>query len=114
MNPNFFTSKKLPKFVCSTCDYNCCKKGDWNRHILTDKHNSLNNPKLMSSNHIKTYKCSCGKEYKHMSTLCAHKKKCLKTEEDIIIDGINIKDKDGQTALHRGFYEIKLKSLNCQ
>jgi len=95
MNPNFFTSEKHPKFVCSTCDFKCCKKGDWNRHILTDKHISLNNPKLMSSNHFKTYQCSCGKEYKHMSTLCAHKKKCLKKEEeDIIIDGINIKDKD--------------------
>ena len=97
MNPNFFTSEKHPNFVCSTCDFKCCKKGDWNRHILTDKHNFLNNPKLMSSNHFKTYQCSCGKEYKHMSTLCAHKKKCLKKEEeeeDIIIDGINIKDKD--------------------
>jgi len=91
MNPNFFTSEKHHKFVCSTCDFKCCKKGDWNRHILTDKHNSLNNPKLMSSNNIKMYSCPCGKEYKHMSTLCAHKKKC---DKEIIIDGINIKDKD--------------------
>jgi hypothetical protein len=94
MNPNIFTSEKHPNFVCSNCDFKCSKKGDWNRHILTDKHNFLNKPNFMASKYIKTYSCSCGKEYKHMSTLCAHKKKCIKKEEDIIIDGINIKDKD--------------------
>ena len=91
MDPNYFTSKKHPKFSCPNCHFNCFKKGDWNRHLLTDKHKILTNPKLNPSNNIKSYICDCGKEYKHMSSLCAHKKKC---DKEIIIDGINIKDKD--------------------
>jgi hypothetical protein len=38
---------------------------------------------------------TCDKEYESNNGLWKHKKKCLKKEEeDIIIDGINIKDKD--------------------
>ena len=85
MNPNNFTSKKHPKYNCETCDFKCFKLGDWNRHINTNKHNMLINPNSFTSKNIhKTYECECGKAYKHMPSLCAHKKKCYK----------NILDKD--------------------
>ena len=29
----------------------------------------------------KKYQCHCGKKYKHMSSLCAHKKTCTKKED---------------------------------
>jgi hypothetical protein len=78
MNPNFFTSKKHPMFLCETCAFKCCKKGDYKRHILTDKHKNLNNPNENTSKYNETnnYECICGKIYKHHSTLCAHKQKC--------------------------------------
>jgi len=85
MNPNNFTSKKHPKYNCEICDFKCFKLGDWNRHINTNKHNMLINPNSFTSKNIhKTYECECGKAYKHMPSLCAHKKKCYK----------NILDKD--------------------
>lgn len=94
MDPNNFTSKSHPKYCCEKCDFKCCKKGDWNRHISTAKHINLINPNNFTSDYIqKNYTCHCGKTYKHMSTLCAHKKKCVNNNE-ILIDGINIKDKD--------------------
>jgi len=36
------------------------------------------------------YKCSCGKEYKYQSGLCAHKKKCILLNEPNIVENENI------------------------
>jgi len=30
--------ENIKKFVCVICDFSCCKKGDYNRHITTSKH----------------------------------------------------------------------------
>jgi len=93
MKPNFSTSENIQKFICENCSFKCSKKGDWNRHILTDKHKSLNNPKFFTSEYIKKkYTCNCGRNYKHQSTLCAHKKICK--GKDINDDSINMQDKD--------------------
>lgn len=93
MKPNFSTSENIQKFVCDTCYFKCSKKGDWNRHILTDKHKSLKNPKFFTSENIKKkYTCICGKNYKHQSTLCAHKKIC--NSKEMNEDSINMQDKD--------------------
>ncbi len=93
MNPNFFTPKNAAKFECLECDFKCCKQSDWNRHVSTDKHKRLTNPNdFTPKNAEKEYSCQCGKKYKHMSSLCAHKKKC--SGDTQYIDGINIKDKD--------------------
>ena len=55
MEPNNITSKKHPTFVCEKCDFKCCKKGDYNRHIATDKHKILTNPNYFTSKNIKPY-----------------------------------------------------------
>ena len=96
MNTNIITSKIHPKYQCENCLFKCSKTGDWNRHIATAKHKRLINTNDFTSNYInKLFECSCGKMYKHMSSLCNHKKKCsIIYEEDKMIDGINIKDKD--------------------
>jgi hypothetical protein len=94
MNPNFFTPKNAIKYECEECDFKCSKQSDWNRHIGTDKHKRLINPNdFTPKNAEKEYSCQCGKKYKHMSSLCAHKKKCV-SEDGQYIDGIDIKDKD--------------------
>ena len=36
-----FTSKNIDQFICETCDFKCCKKGDYNRHISTSKHKKM-------------------------------------------------------------------------
>jgi hypothetical protein len=106
MNPNKKTPKKPQDYLCYFCDFKCYKKGDYNKHILTNKHKNLTNPNKKTPDHaIKLYTCKwCDKNYKHMSTLSAHKKKCISKihcenndeflEENGYIDGINIQDKD--------------------
>ena len=75
-------------FMCFNCDFNCMKKGDFNRHLTTSKH-TLNNSSESSShlhNCIKVnHKCdNCNKTYKYHSGLWAHKKKCILIEKETI------------------------------
>lgn len=64
----------LQKFVCTVCNFKCCKKGDWKRHNVTIKHIELTNSKTQDT---KEYNCFCGKKYKHRSSLSFHKKTCI-------------------------------------
>ena len=78
---------KNPKLLyCEPCHYKTISKKDFNKHLETLKHINLINPNLEIQ--TKYYKCNCGKEYKHSSSLCAHKKKCpLSTlVDDTILD----------------------------
>ena len=98
MDTNYFKPITPKKFICKNCHFNCCKNSDWVRHLATSKHQKLTNPNNFTPNYAeKHYSCHCGKVYKHLSSLCAHKKKCIKTNEDnnkYMYQGINIKDKD--------------------
>ena len=68
------------KFICDNCNYECSKKGDWNKHLLTSKHKksteSTNNSKITHQNH-QQFKCdNCVKVYKERTGLWRHKKSC--------------------------------------
>jgi len=82
---HFCDKKKNSKtFNCETCNFKCINKQDYKRHLLTAKHKRLTNPYEPSSISIPEsimYKCKCGKKYKHMSSLCGHKKTCTFKEE---------------------------------
>ena len=70
------TFKNIKFFYCEFCDFNCCKKGDYSRHILTRKHEIATNG---NEDDIKktSYVCdNCNKEYLDRSGLWRHKKKC--------------------------------------
>ena len=76
-------SPKIPiKFSCKICNYYTSNKKDYSKHLLTAKHSRLINTKgLAIENPIKSqlenkYLCKCGREYKHMSSLCKHKNIC--------------------------------------
>jgi hypothetical protein len=73
-------TQKNVSYFCEICEFKTDNKTDYNRHILRPKH--LNNKFLIKNDNEKTpqltnYICSCGKEYKYQSGLCAHKKKCF-------------------------------------
>ena len=69
------TSKNAEHYICNNCNFVCCKLSNWNKHILTRKHYCLQNPTSKNADII--YKCTCGKIYKHSSSLYAHRKKCV-------------------------------------
>jgi hypothetical protein len=80
-NNDKITSKHIPDFYCETCDFKCSKKGDWNRHILTLKHQ--NDVKMMSNDSQKSgHICLCGKGYKYRQGLSVHKKTCQLINEE--------------------------------
>jgi hypothetical protein len=79
-----FTQKNSKYFECNICDFKCCNKNDYNRHILTRKHEILQNTTEKNVKNSSNFICECGKEYKHHSSLWNHKKKCtFKNKENI-------------------------------
>ena len=72
--------KNAEKFYCKCCDFKCCKKSNYDSHLLTLKHKKndkrmTNDDKFVPKNAEK-FVCECGKEYKHRQGLWSHKKKC--------------------------------------
>ena len=73
---------KSYKFTCEKCEFKCNKLSNYNLHLSTMKHKKLTNQILTVKMPKGKYKCSCGKEYKHASTLSKHKKQCSGTTKD--------------------------------
>jgi hypothetical protein len=67
-------------FFCEKCNYKCSKNSEFNKHVLTIKHKTLQDAICESNN--KTYKCDCGKIYKHASSLYSHKNNCKFSQEE--------------------------------
>jgi hypothetical protein len=91
--PDDLDHKISHKYICKTCHYECFKKSDLIKHNNTKKHKILTSPDKILTNgenlspdcntinndidcNNKTYKCSCGKIYKHRQSLHNHKKIC--------------------------------------
>jgi hypothetical protein len=76
-----FSGKKVAKnYHCDVCDYTCCKKYNWDKHLLTSKHvMEINGNDLETKSgkkwQIQEYTCKCGKKYKNNSGLWKHHKK---------------------------------------
>jgi hypothetical protein len=86
-NEKEYTYKEQKKYNCECCNYKCSSKCNLNKHLATLKHkkteiltepnNFLTIPnEKVSKVEKELFICGCGKQYKHKSTLCAHKKKC--------------------------------------
>ena len=78
-NTTIYSPKIPPKFICEKCDYSCYKKGDFNKHLRSIKHNTTNTTQIQQQIH----QCDCGKVYSHRASLFNHQKKCF-INEDII------------------------------
>jgi hypothetical protein len=66
------------KYECEKCDYRCCNKTNYDKHLLTRKHHDTYN------NLQKTeYSCQCGKVYKHRQSLNTHKKSCSPVNKNV-------------------------------
>jgi hypothetical protein len=80
-------NQKMPNFyLCESCDFKCCKKSNYYKHLLTLKHKNLQNPTLKNAENADFVKklylcCYCDKKYKHSSSYYSHKKKCSHLSE---------------------------------
>ena len=80
---DIFAPKNAKKFYCENCDFICYKKSNYDKHLLTPKHQ--NTDKILTNtdaenaeNAVVTniFICECGNNYKHRQSLFNHKKKC--------------------------------------
>jgi len=74
--------KNPSKYICECCDFKCSNKKDFNRHIMTAKHQNrisedIKTPKTPKN--AETHICECGKEYKYYRGLWQHKQTCTYT-----------------------------------
>ena len=71
-------------FICIKCDYKCCKKYNYDRHCLTDKHTMIHDGYILDTKNeqpeqkqqVKSFVCECGNKYKYSQGLSKHKKNC--------------------------------------
>jgi hypothetical protein len=85
------------KFLCKDCDYITSKTSSWKKHLLTSKHQNtikaINLTIKKNDDCTGNHKCSCGKQYKHYSSLWNHKKSCqIVTEVDKFDEHISEKE----------------------
>ena len=77
--------KVAPKYYCEKCDYSSNKKTDYNKHLLTIKHNGTffgdNGTFFGDNGTCPKWECLCGKIYKFHSGYYRHKKICTKKED---------------------------------
>jgi hypothetical protein len=72
-------------FFCDKCNYKCCKKFNWERHLTTSKHKESIFGKEKKEQKEQTeniYMCKCGKIYSNSSGLWKHKQKCNQHQQD--------------------------------
>ena len=102
------TSKNIQHYLCNICDFKCSKKGDYNRHISTRKHQLATNSNTIYIKNIASYKCTiCDKEYKDRSGLWRHNKVCYVNE----CTDIDNMAKDEPTQLDKNDMTQKLVEL---
>ena len=84
-------SKKYKQYSCEICNYITKDKHDYSKHINTTKHknnisNNVEEPTI--------YICLCGKQYKHASSLCKHKKTCLLENNNTLDSNVVIEEQE--------------------
>jgi ribosomal protein L37AE/L43A len=102
------SQKLAKKFICNFCNYTTFKKCDYDKHLLTRKHQFFMNGNVLETNFDKVANnkikhdftcCNCDKQFITRSGLWKHKKKCIfktnetnKTNETSIIQIENKKE----------------------
>jgi hypothetical protein len=77
------STEKIPKkaeiFYCETCDFKCCKKSNYNAHLLTAKHKKSTESTIVNEKNTTSFTCEyCSQSYKERTGLWRHIKKCRK------------------------------------
>ena len=82
-----FYAEKTPTFSCVNCHFECRKKSDYNRHIVTAKHKKMTSMSTFYAERTNSsslqYVCSCGKSYKSRQSLYRHRRSCTVNTEPL-------------------------------
>jgi hypothetical protein len=116
------SEKSSIKYLCKVCDYYTSRKSQYDRHLSTAKHNGKENASswlVNASEKVpKSFKCVCGKEYKHDSSYYKHKKKCCfvdnssNNDENISLTTEEIEEKSEEDSLISSTMILELLKQN--
>ena len=91
------TKKNEQIYCCEHCDFNTCKKTDYERHLSTQKHKKTKISTKKNDTQEKQFLCNlCGKNFKERTGLWKHSKKCKEIcddEKSIEEENDNLTDK---------------------
>ena len=108
----FGNEKVCSKFICDQCDYYTSKKSNFDKHILTAKHQKCyfgNKMEILGTDDDSCSCKSCGQKYKTISGLWKHSKKCSKKDKTQILLDMIKKDENVKEYLME-----QNKQLICQ
>ena len=108
----FGNEKVCSKFICDQCDYYTSKKSNFDKHILTAKHQKCyfgNKMEILGTDDESCSCKSCGQKYKTVSGLWKHSKKCSKKDKTQILLDMIKKDENVKEYLME-----QNKQLICQ
>jgi len=99
INANKKTPKTPDLFECKLCDFKCSKQSDYDRHLMTPKHQNANkmltNANNFTPKNAEKFVCDkCCKNFKHGSSLSRHRKNCPIIENSE--NNQNIEEKNDQ------------------
>lgn len=101
------SSKKLKCYHCEICDYRCCKKFNWEKHINTIKHKkkmatgvSILETESVIMETEQGFKCNqCGKIYKSKSGVYKHVKKCAGYRKKWVKNATFLENKSSKSSI---------------
>jgi hypothetical protein len=80
--------KNAVLFSCEKCDFSCSKKSNYDKHLMTRKHEIRTNSNKKMPKNAAPFMCSkCSKEYTSRSSLWYHAKKC---NIDVVVQNVDI------------------------
>lgn len=80
--------KNAVLFSCEKCDFSCSKKSNYDKHLMTRKHEIRTNSNKKMPKNAAPFMCSkCSKEYTSRSSLWYHAKKC---NIDVVVQSVDI------------------------
>ena len=97
-------TEKTPSFLCNICDFKCCRRAEYKRHIETIKHKMLTDAnKKTPKNEIIIFNCICGNTYNHKSSFSRHKRTCIQVNTSIETNKPDLEIKE--TEIYKQMHE---------
>lgn len=107
---NKFVPNDSSNFICEKCNYYTSRKSQYIRHIETEKHKLQNSTTSLQQN-VRYHNCStCGKNYKHHSSLYKHKQNCIK--DDSLLQFLIQENKDLKKIVFDIYKQIQPSNIN--
>ena len=82
---NNLVQESSKKFCCKKCNYYSSRKSQYDRHLLTLKHEKITNDNNLEQKVPNEFICECGKKYDYLSGLSRHRKTCKGEKKETAI-----------------------------